>query len=579
MTKENRSIKLGLFGLWGAWLIILVYVSVLLILGLPGYHQLLINIVSGPMKLPLSVVYYVLGWDLITTVPFYVMAILLFWRKMEDYFALFVSMTLIVYGVGFSSYIYRPELYVGIFTSPLNIYMVGIPQMLGLSLSVSTLFLFPTGTFMPRWTRWLAIGWTIWVIGGMFIPSFFLNNLPSPLITCIKLCAYVAGIAAQVYRYHHISTPIERQQTKWVIWGCSITVIGFLVSDLICLVVPMEASLLSTVGYLLIVTPCDHIPRVLLALSIGLAILRYHLWDIDFFINRSLVYGGVTLFLGALFAGMFATMQALMEMVLTNISDVVTGTVSTMVVVALFFPVRDRLQCLVDSRFYGVSHRHEREVQIAIAQERDRMARDLHDSVTQSLYGLTLLAESWRRLAQDGRVNNLEEPLIEIGDVAQQALKEMRLLIYEMRSPVLEQEGLLSALHQRLAAVEKRAGVEAELSAEAIVEMSAAIEETLYFVATEALNNAIKYAEASSVTVALRADDKWVVMEITDNGKGYEPGMGGSNGGMGLDSMRRRLEGVGGTLTIHSAPGQGTKVTARVWYQADSRRQKAKVRL
>ncbi len=104
--------------------------------------------------------------------------------------------------------------------------------------------------------------------------------------------------------------------------------------------------------------------------------------------------------------------------------------------------------------------------ELATTQERHRLARELHDSVTQSLYSLTLLAAGWRRLAAKGQLDSVEDSFVEIEEVAQQALKEMRLLIYELRPPALEKEGLQGALHHRLSAVEKRAGVEARLVAE-----------------------------------------------------------------------------------------------------------------
>jgi two-component system nitrate/nitrite sensor histidine kinase NarX len=103
--------------------------------------------------------------------------------------------------------------------------------------------------------------------------------------------------------------------------------------------------------------------------------------------------------------------------------------------------------------------------QAAVLEERGRLARELHDSVTQSLFSLTLLAEGWQRLLRSGKMENVAETLGELGEIAQQALKEMRLLVYELRPPALEQEGLLGALHQRLNAVERRAGVETHLVA------------------------------------------------------------------------------------------------------------------
>jgi signal transduction histidine kinase len=207
---------------------------------------------------------------------------------------------------------------------------------------------------------------------------------------------------------------------------------------------------------------------------------------------------------------------------------------------------------------------YEQAQQVAVVQERQRLARELHDSVTQSLYSLTLLAAGWRRLARDSRLGSIEEPLAEIGEVAQQALKEMRLLVYELRPPALEEEGLLGVLHQRLGVVEKRAGVEARLVLEEVVELPAEMEEALYRIALEALNNALKHAAATSVTVRFRADDRRVELEVADNGRGFDPGTIGKSAGMGLTSMRERAEKLGGSLTIHSTPGEGTRVKVEV---------------
>ncbi len=200
----------------------------------------------------------------------------------------------------------------------------------------------------------------------------------------------------------------------------------------------------------------------------------------------------------------------------------------------------------------------------AVMEERGRLARELHDSVTQSLYSLTLLAEGYQRSAKAGRLEHPEESLIELGDIAQQALKEMRLLVHQLRPLALEREGLLGALHQRLSAVEKRAGVEARLVAEDVVELPAPLEEALYRITLEALNNALKHATATSVTVYFRIDDGKVELEVVDNGWGFDPNAIDEQRGMGLASMRERAEKLGGTLVIQSAPGEGTAVKVSV---------------
>jgi signal transduction histidine kinase len=227
----------------------------------------------------------------------------------------------------------------------------------------------------------------------------------------------------------------------------------------------------------------------------------------------------------------------------------------------------DLLQGLADQAAQAIDNARLRQQasQLAVMEERARLARELHDSVTQSLYSLTLLAEGWQRLIRSGQADNLVETLSEMGKIAQQALKEMRLLVYELRPPMLEQEGLLGALHQRLAAVEKRAGVEARLLAKDIVDLPAPIEEGLYRIAQEALNNSLKHAAATSVTVCLGTDDQGLVLEIADDGRGFDMGAEPHHQGrIGLASMRERVERLGGSLEILSTPGKGTTVLVRL---------------
>jgi len=202
--------------------------------------------------------------------------------------------------------------------------------------------------------------------------------------------------------------------------------------------------------------------------------------------------------------------------------------------------------------------------ELATTQERHRLARELHDSVTQSLYSLTLLAAGWRRLANKGQLDSVEESFAEIEEVSQQALKEMRLLIYELRPPALENEGLQGALHHRLSAVEKRAGVEARLVADEVLDLPPVVEEAFFAIAVEALNNALKHAAATNVTVRLQTQDRCVKMEVEDNGRGFDPQQIEESWGMGLKSMRERVEQLNGNLAIISQPDTGTHVKVEV---------------
>jgi ligand-binding sensor domain-containing protein/signal transduction histidine kinase len=209
----------------------------------------------------------------------------------------------------------------------------------------------------------------------------------------------------------------------------------------------------------------------------------------------------------------------------------------------------------------------QRELEKAISEERSRLARELHDSVTQSLHSSTLLAEAGQRLAGSGDVERARGYLVRLGDITQQALKEMRLLVYELRPLALREIGLASALEQRLDTVERRAGVDANLNVEQRIELPSNIEEEFFRIASEALNNAMKHANPTTVTVSLRIDEnsdvQFVELEITDDGKGFDPDKK-DKGGLGLFTMEERITKLGGKLTILSTPGKGTQVKARV---------------
>jgi PAS domain S-box-containing protein len=200
----------------------------------------------------------------------------------------------------------------------------------------------------------------------------------------------------------------------------------------------------------------------------------------------------------------------------------------------------------------------------AVMEERQRLARELHDSVTQSLYSLTLFAEAGMDSARAADLGQIEHYLSRIGENALQALKGMRLLIFELRPLALSQEGLVGALRQRLEAVERRAGVEAQLVAETPFELPAHVETGLYRIAQEALNNVLRHSAATRVTVRIGADDDGLLLEVIDNGQGFELGSVGDQGGMGLASMQERVEMLAGSLQIVSKPGQGTSIQIAV---------------
>ena len=201
----------------------------------------------------------------------------------------------------------------------------------------------------------------------------------------------------------------------------------------------------------------------------------------------------------------------------------------------------------------------EAQAQSAI-EERQRLARDLHDFVTQTLFSLTLIAEATRRLAKNGQMDQVIAQTERLGELSQQSLKEMRLLLFELRLPVLEREGLAKALQHRLDAVEKRAGVDANLIIENVDRLPPLVEEGLFYMAHEALNNSLKHAAATKTTVYLRATDGIIVLEVVDNGKGFDVQSIGETGGMGLANLKDRAQKLKAQLEIASTPEKGTSV-------------------
>ena len=197
-------------------------------------------------------------------------------------------------------------------------------------------------------------------------------------------------------------------------------------------------------------------------------------------------------------------------------------------------------------------------------EERERLARELHDAVTQSIYSLTLFAEAGRRLASAGQLERVQEYLTLLGDTAQQAMKQMRLMLYELRPAVLEQVGLVQALTQRLDAVERRAGINARLEVAEPLRLSPYIEESLYRICQEALNNALKHSLAHNVVVRLQRDGNTVTLEVSDDGIGFVLGQPGEAkldaAGVGLSHIRERATRLNAALVIETAPDQGTKI-------------------
>jgi signal transduction histidine kinase len=207
---------------------------------------------------------------------------------------------------------------------------------------------------------------------------------------------------------------------------------------------------------------------------------------------------------------------------------------------------------------------YDRAQQLAALEERQRLAHALHDSVTQNLYGVTMYAEAASRWLESGDQVRVRELLDQTRETALDALREMRLLIFELRPAVLTELGLASALRARVKAVEERAGVEVDFQASGDLDLPATVEDDLYVIAREALNNALRHGRPRRVQISLRGDASGVTMQIQDDGGGFDPDQGLRAGGVGLSEMQERAARSGGRLSIVSAPGHGASLVVEV---------------
>lgn len=191
--------------------------------------------------------------------------------------------------------------------------------------------------------------------------------------------------------------------------------------------------------------------------------------------------------------------------------------------------------------------------------ERERLGRDLHDTITQSLYGLAALSEAGEAQLEASESGNASRIFKRIGQTVRQALREMRLFIHDLRPGILEQHGLVAALQLRLEAVEGRADTQVRLTADDPLPLPQDVEHALYRITQESLNNIMRHANAKNVTVLLRRVGNEVILEVADDGIGFDPEQV-SNGRMGLANMRLYASEIGAKLQVSSAAKQGTTV-------------------
>lgn len=203
-----------------------------------------------------------------------------------------------------------------------------------------------------------------------------------------------------------------------------------------------------------------------------------------------------------------------------------------------------------------------RKSDIALA-ERHRLAQDLHDSITQKLYGLVTLTEAVKLGLESGAPVDENKMVDKISENARQALREMRLFLFELEPVDIERDGLVSTIQQRLASVEGRSGIQARMISDTEILLSVEKETEIYYIVEEALNNILKHANAKSVLVKLKQRKESIYLEIVDNGCGFDFDKV-KFGGKGLGNIKERAKRIKGKLNIDSSPEHGTKITLTV---------------
>jgi signal transduction histidine kinase len=627
-----------------------------------------------------------LALGLFSALVWFAVAAFIAWRKSSDWMAGLSSLFLVTAGVLLFSGGTMPPL---AYSSP----VWSVPT-LSVFLLFSILYylvfsLFPNGRFVPSWMRWLvAAQIALGVIGLCLLTAFSTTGFVfafTPLTIPIFLCAWTSIIGGQIYRYRRVSSPTERQQTKWVVLGLIVgPVVGmlFYFPPLVFLSLDGPGSL-----YFLLLTPVYTIASLFSPLCFGIALLRYRLWDVDVIINRTLVYGTLTFSIVALYALVVVGLGALLQ----SRGNLLVSLLATGLVAVLFQPLRERLQRAVNRLMYGerdepyrvlarlgqrleatltpdavlptivetvaqalklpfaaitwtprdapgegillaaygqadeqtsrepVPLMYQQEVvgemvlsprrrgesltpgdqrflrelapQIGVAvhtirlatylkqltvdlqrsreqlvtareEERRRLRRDLHDGLGPQLSSQPLLMTSALLLLRQDP-DEAEAILTSAITQSQEAISDIRRLVYALRPPALDDLGLIAAIGE-LFTQYRASGIAFSMTApEPLSPLPAAVEVAIFRIVQEALTNVVRHAHAHSCLVRLVCREQ-VTMEIIDDGQGLPSTY---HRGVGLASMRERAEELGGSWLIEPAPVGGTCVRAQIPYR------------
>jgi hypothetical protein len=336
-----------------AWFVIasltLIYYGWIVYQYLLNMHPVAEHIARAMQEIGLPPETYPIGIilaDLLFALSFMGMSLFVFWRRGDSPIVYCIALTMLVMPPVFTgiSY-YFPgagyEFYLMMFDRFLAFLANGMILLI--------IYTLPDGEFAPRWARWL------YGLSIIYLVSFYAtsNFWPVAFNIVSRVVVFLAPLfIIQFYRYRHLSSPVQRQQTKWVLLGVTIAILAFFVQG-----IPAQLFFTSgsseSIRYHLFSLPIRNIFLVAVPVAVGLAALRYRLWDIDLTLNRSLVLGLVTLVLVILFTIVFFIVHGVANMVLPANHQMIAGAIAAAISIAAFQPVRRLARRLVDREFYG----------------------------------------------------------------------------------------------------------------------------------------------------------------------------------------------------------------------------------
>ena len=317
--------------------------------------------------------FYQVALDTIFVVVFATIGSLIFLRKPGDPVALLVALMLVTWGPGNDIMVLTP----GALLPPEPLVWWHWPFVLIEYVAFMSwmlfFYLFPSGRFVPRGSRWLAVGWIVFAGLWNFFGATPLAplNWPKPLFAVAIAVLWGSFPVCQVYRYRRASDAVQRQQTKWVVFGVAVAVVGFLLT-LVAVGPPPVDLPQEQVGRGLVSMLLMDLFVLAIPISIGVAVLKYRLFDIDRLINRTLVYGLLTAILGLGYIGAVLVLSQVLGQDRSNLA--VAG--ATLAVAALFQPARRRIQQAVDRRFNRRKYNTAQTIQAFSTRLRDQVDLD-----------------------------------------------------------------------------------------------------------------------------------------------------------------------------------------------------------